>query len=251
MLASSSATNASPALLVQPRQTVPGFALPDANGTIIRLRSFRQRRPVLIALLHSATCPDCRAWLSTLSPAREEIDYLTVQPLLIFPDKSTSLSALQHELAIPGKLLSDPRGTARNCYVPIEEPPALSSVVLVAVDPLDLRGQRLAIHADDVVADEGDVARDLAMAAESHGCTDEPEGEHRYPERDEEKPPPLLHHHHARADSVTYWTWCVARTTQTARGGSCGRRVPRLQSTARRYRTSSPLLHSPACGGPA
>jgi len=133
MLASSSATNASPALLVQPRQTVPGFALPDANGTIIRLRSFRQRRPVLIALLHSATCPDCRAWLSTLSPAREEIDYLTVQPLLIFPDKSTSLSALQHELAIPGKLLSDPRGTARNCYVPIEEPPALPSVVLVAV----------------------------------------------------------------------------------------------------------------------
>lgn len=133
MPASSDATNATPALLIQPGQTVPGFALPDANGAIIRLRSFRQRRPVLIALLHSTTCPNCLAWLSTLEPAREELEYLTVQPLLIFPDDSPSLSALQHELALPGKLLSDPYDTARNCYVRIEEPPGLPSVALVAV----------------------------------------------------------------------------------------------------------------------
>ncbi|HKT37140.1 MAG TPA: redoxin domain-containing protein [Ktedonobacterales bacterium] len=133
MPASPDATYATPALLIQPGQTMPGFALPDANAAIIRLRSYRQRRPVLIALLHSATCPDCLAWLSALVPAREELEYLTVQLLLIFPDDSPSLSALQHELALSGKLLSDPCSTARNRYVRSEEPPALPVVALVAV----------------------------------------------------------------------------------------------------------------------
>ena len=135
MPASSGATNATPTptLLLQPRQTMPGFALPDADGAIIRLRSFRQRRPILIALLHSVTCPDCLAWLSTLSSAREELEYLTVQPLLIFPDDSPSLSALQHKLTLPGKLLSDPCNTTRDSYLRIEEPPAPPRVALVAV----------------------------------------------------------------------------------------------------------------------
>lgn len=112
---------------------MPGFALPDADGAIIRLRSFRQRCPILIALPHSATCPDCLAWLSTLSSAREELEYLTVQPLLIFPDDSPSLSVLQRKLALPGKLLSDPCNTTRASYLRIEEVPAPSSVALVAV----------------------------------------------------------------------------------------------------------------------
>ncbi|HEY7342813.1 MAG TPA: redoxin domain-containing protein [Ktedonobacterales bacterium] len=121
------------ALLIQPGQTVPSFALPDANGALIRLRSFRQRRPVLLALLHSPTCPECHAWLSTLAPEREELDYLTVQPLLILPDDSATLSALQHELALPGQLLSDPGNVARGIYVRIVEPQASPSVALVAV----------------------------------------------------------------------------------------------------------------------
>ncbi len=129
-------SNATSALLLQPRTTLPGFALPDVSGAIIRLRSFRQRRPVLLALLHSATCPDCHAWLSAFAPAREELDYLTVQPLLVFPDDSATLSALQHELDIPGKLLSDPGNTARDSYLRTEKPsavPAPPCVALVAV----------------------------------------------------------------------------------------------------------------------
>jgi len=133
MPASSDATSATPTLLLQPRQTMPGFALPDADGAIIRLRSFRQRRPILIALLHSATCADCLAWLSTLAYAREELEYLTAQPLLSFPDDSAALATLQHELAIPGSLLSDPGITTRGSYLRIEEPPAPPCVALVAV----------------------------------------------------------------------------------------------------------------------
>lgn len=121
------------ALLLQPRQTVPGFALPDATGATIRLRAFRQRRPVLLALLHSVTCSDCRAWLSTLSAAREDLEYLTVQPLFIFPDDSTALAALQHDLNLPGSLLSDPNKTTRGSYLRIEEPPASECVALIAI----------------------------------------------------------------------------------------------------------------------
>ena len=121
------------ALLPQPGQTAPGFALPDANGAIIRLRAFRQRRPVLLALLHSATCSECRAWLSTLSAAREELEYLTVQPLLIFPDDSAALATLQNELNLPGSLLSDPGKTTRDSYLRAKEPPASEFAALVAV----------------------------------------------------------------------------------------------------------------------
>ena len=126
-------SDAKSALLLQLRQTVPGFVLPDASGALIRLRSFRQRRPVLLALLHSATCPDCHAWLSTLSSVREELEYLNVQPLLIFPDDSASLTALQHELNLPGRLLSDPHNTTRDIYVRAEKSQVSPCVALVAV----------------------------------------------------------------------------------------------------------------------
>jgi hypothetical protein len=71
--------------------------------------------------------------LSTLSAAREELEYLTVQPLLIFPDDSAALAALQHKLEVPGSLLSDPSETTRGSFLRIEEPPASGSVALIAI----------------------------------------------------------------------------------------------------------------------
>lgn len=129
----SASSDARSALLLQSRQTVPGFTLPDASGAIIRLRAFRQRRPVLLALLHSATCSDCRAWLSTLPDARDELEYLTVRPLLIFPDDPAALATLQQELNLPGSLLSDPSKTTRGSYLRIEEHPASECVALIAI----------------------------------------------------------------------------------------------------------------------
>jgi len=71
--------------------------------------------------------------LSRLSAAREELEYLTVQPLFIFPDDSAALAALQHELHISGSLLSDPNKTTRDSYLRIEEPPASECVALIAI----------------------------------------------------------------------------------------------------------------------
>lgn len=108
-----SSTDTTGILMFQPGQTMPGFTLPDTSGALIRLKSFRQRRPVLVALLHSAACPDCRAWLSQLQAARDELAYRCVQPLLIFPDELDALRAFQAEIDAPGLFLSDSRGEAR------------------------------------------------------------------------------------------------------------------------------------------
>jgi peroxiredoxin len=114
-------------------QTVPGFALADSEGNRVHLKSFRQRRPVLIAFLHCATCPDCRAWLSALVETRDELAYRDVQPLLIFPEDAMALRALQVELELPGALLSDPEGDALSRFLRIEETATRLPVLLVAV----------------------------------------------------------------------------------------------------------------------
>ena len=113
---------------------MPGFALPDTAGNIVRLKAFKQRRPLLVALLHSAACPDCRQWLSELAAARDDLAYLDVQPLLIFPDNLATLRALQAELHLPGALLSDPRHETLSRYVRAEESFAHQPALLVAVN---------------------------------------------------------------------------------------------------------------------
>ena len=131
-------TSTTPATLtaLRPNQPVPGFALPDADGKIVRLAAFKQRRPVLLALLHGASCPRCRAWLADLNVEREELEYRFVQPLFIFPDDPAKLRALQHEMNLPGALLSDPAGETRARYLGAEDgldQQKHQSVVLIAV----------------------------------------------------------------------------------------------------------------------
>lgn len=116
---------------------MPGFALPDADWSTVRLKAYRQRRPVLIALLHSATCPDCRAWLSQLRAARGDLASHDVQPLLIFPDDPATLRALSVEFDRLGALLSDPQGAARARYLRVESADSSNGkrlpVLLIAV----------------------------------------------------------------------------------------------------------------------
>ena len=121
---------------LQPNHPIPGFALPDTDGAIVRLVSFKQRRPVLLALLHRAACPDCRGWLAQLAATGDELAYLCVQPLLIFPDSPATLRTLRDELRLPGALLSDPAGETHARYLGAEAEPGRSphqSVLLVAV----------------------------------------------------------------------------------------------------------------------
>lgn len=133
MLMSTSADSKT-ALLIHPGESMLGFALPDTAGNIVRLKAFKQRRPLLVALLHSAECPDCRQWLFELASARDDLAYLDVQPLLIFPDDLATLRALQAELNLPGALLSDPHHETLSRYVGATESFTHQPALLVAVN---------------------------------------------------------------------------------------------------------------------
>jgi peroxiredoxin len=115
--------------------SAPGFALPDSMGTIVRLKAYKQRRPVLLALLHSADCPHCLAWLGQLAAVRGELEDLKVETMLVFPDEPDALRALQCQSDIPARLLSDPLQQVRARYLLAEDSAsAADPVLLVAIN---------------------------------------------------------------------------------------------------------------------
>jgi peroxiredoxin len=79
-------------------QPLPPFALPDASGAVTRLLTYRQRQPVVVALLHEPSCPDCRVWLSALAPQRARLDELHVAALVVLPSELPTLRALALDL---------------------------------------------------------------------------------------------------------------------------------------------------------
>lgn len=121
-------------LTIGPGQAMPAFALADAAGDIVRLKSFKQRRPVLVALLHGSSCPQCRDWLATVAHVQGELADLQVQPLLVVPDDVEQLPALQAGTGAPGVFLSDPAGETRARFLSGNAPSLRTSVVLIAVD---------------------------------------------------------------------------------------------------------------------
>ncbi len=130
------ATDFEPAVTLRSGQIVPGFTLMDAEGNLVRLKSFRQRRPVLLAFLHSGTCPDCRQWLATLAEASDDLAYRDALPLVIVPDSLAALRPLWIEwtaLNRPGVLLADPDHATLGRYMRIEQPARELPALLVAV----------------------------------------------------------------------------------------------------------------------
>lgn len=121
-------------LTISPGQAMPAFALPHAAGDIVWLKSFKQRRPVLVALLHGSSCPQCRDWLATVAHVRGELAALRVQPLLVVPDDVEQLPALQADTGAPGVFLSDPTGETRARLLSGNAPTLRTSIVLVAID---------------------------------------------------------------------------------------------------------------------
>lgn len=101
----------------RPGEQLPGFALPSAAGTTVRLWDFKQRRPLLIALTHGADCPACRAWLAALARDRARLDEAQTAVLVLLPEPVERLRALQAALDLPFVLLArDARTT--EAYLP-------------------------------------------------------------------------------------------------------------------------------------
>lgn len=99
-------------------QPLPRFALPSTAGKTVRLWDYKQRQPVLLAFIHTSTCPACRVWLAGVARQRGRLDEARVAMLVIAPDSLDHLRALQAALDLPFTLLADTDGTAARAYVP-------------------------------------------------------------------------------------------------------------------------------------
>ncbi|HEU5442141.1 MAG TPA: redoxin domain-containing protein [Ktedonobacterales bacterium] len=109
---------------------LPGVALPSAAGRTVRLWDYKQRQPLLLAFLHGADCPACRAWLAGLARARSQLDEARAATLIVLPEPIERLRALQAALDLPFMLLSDQARVAAARYLPA----GAAGVALYAAD---------------------------------------------------------------------------------------------------------------------
>jgi peroxiredoxin len=113
--------------LPRPGESLPAFALTDAAGSVVRLRDFKQRRPVLLAFLRDLDSPANREWLARLARERGRLDELRTAVLVVAPAPVERLRRLQTELDLPFALLADADGQTAAAYLPAgdEAPDAL------------------------------------------------------------------------------------------------------------------------------
>ena len=80
-------TSSVPTQFALPRvgESLPAFALADTAGHVVRLRDFKQRRPVLLAFLRAPGAAASRTWLAALARERARLDELRVAVLVIAP----------------------------------------------------------------------------------------------------------------------------------------------------------------------
>lgn len=117
---------------------LPTFTLPGAAGAPVRLWDYKQRRPVLLAFLHAITgaqaCATCQAWLRAAYAERAQFVELNAVVLVVTPEPSEHLAALQTELGAPYVLLSDTEGAVAAQYVPPTSAGVRAGVALYATD---------------------------------------------------------------------------------------------------------------------
>ena len=90
-------------------ELLPLFTLPNTCGRDVRLWDFKQRRPVVVMVIHGAGCAACRRSLVELAARQAELSETHAAVLVIAPESVERLGTLRTELALPFTLLSDPR----------------------------------------------------------------------------------------------------------------------------------------------
>ena len=122
----------------------PAFALPDATrpaeAELVRLRAWRQRRPVLLALLPSGAGEQRVAWLRAIAARRTDLEYARAITLAIVGGDREQARALWRQADVAFPLLADATGETLAAYLGADATrPALALVnrysVLLALLP--------------------------------------------------------------------------------------------------------------------
>lgn len=148
---------------------LPGFTLPNTSGDSTRLWNFKQRRPVLLAVLSDGERADARRWLRSLAERRADLDELDAAVLLVLPEPIERLRALQAALGLSFTLLSDESGAVSRLYSAGGEQ-EICAVMVAADRYLQCLGVWRAPSLDDLPSLEEPLTLLLAAEQEDCGC---------------------------------------------------------------------------------
>jgi hypothetical protein len=136
----------SPLLL---RQVIPPLTARTLEGTIVRAWDYKQKRPLVIAFLHSH-CPGCGRWLERLAASAEELAEREAVALVIYPE---TLPPKAGELASPLIAASDSTGNSHRAFLGPEafDPSGLDRVGVFVTDRYEeLYGQWIGRDAEEL-----------------------------------------------------------------------------------------------------
>lgn len=102
-------------------ETLPSFALPAADGRLVRRWDYYARASLLVLVLHGPACSRCRALLATVAARGAVWDAAEAQPLAVLRATPIELADLARTLPIsPSQrlvLLADDDGALRRTLV--------------------------------------------------------------------------------------------------------------------------------------
>lgn len=136
---------------LQLRQVIPPLTARTAEGKIIRAWDYKQKRPLVIAFLHS-DCAPCAAWLEQLAASGAELSEREAIALVIYTETLVRKAA---ELTSPLIAASDATGHSQTAFLGREAfgPAGLDRVGVFVTDRYgDLFGQWIGRDAADLPA---------------------------------------------------------------------------------------------------
>jgi peroxiredoxin len=145
-------------------ELLPLFTLTNSCGRDVRLWDFKQRRPVVVLVIHTAACDACRRSLVALAARQPELGESHAAILVIAPDGVERLVSLRAELALPFTLLSDATGEVIARYAPATRTAqGRRPVALYVADSYGECGLASLADEADALAAADDVLAELAL----------------------------------------------------------------------------------------
>jgi peroxiredoxin len=137
----------------------------------VRLWDFKQRRPVVVIVIHAAECAACRRALEELAACQAELGESHAAVLVIAPDGVERLGALRAELELPFTLLSDPHHEDIARLAPgTQQPDGTGPVALYVADCYGECGLASLASEAHALATPDEVLAELALG-EQRACS--------------------------------------------------------------------------------
>jgi peroxiredoxin Q/BCP len=100
---------------LQPGDKAPDFALPDQDGSLVRLSDFRGRK-VLVYFFPKADTPGCTAQSCSIRDARLDLRQIGVDAVGISPDAPERQKRFDQKYGLGFPLVSDPDHVTAEAY---------------------------------------------------------------------------------------------------------------------------------------